>query len=251
MSGRNRKKTKEIRTASLIDVELIEILARELLSVCVAAIKQYGVDSSQLTRLCREAVAFPGQFPTASRLIKDADRLAELANEWAENTAYVDAAGRPKVIPIRGIEPSFACLVKKHFRRRAVETVLDFGLRTRVLERVGPSKIAQFGGCVLFAGNPNLMLVHAIQSIRSFLTTTIRNAASHETSIKTLPDRKASAVVPEVCAEEFVRFIRQAVINTVEMANRWLSAHGNGTKAKNGKTVKLGVHAYVFRDARR
>lgn len=249
MLGRNHSKAKHIGNVGAVDTEVIEVLAREFLSVCVAALKQYGVDSSRLTRLCKEAVELPGKIPTASRLIDDADRLAELATEWMENTAYIDAIGRPKVIPINGPEPSFACLVRKHFRCRQVRAVLEFGLRTRVLERVGAAKVGQFGGCVIFAGNPNLMLVHAIQSVRSFLGTTLRNASLKGSSFSTFPDRKASAVIPEGCTDEFVRIMRQSVINTVEMANRWLAARRNDTRVKNGKAVKMGVHAYVFRDA--
>ena len=249
MPRRSSGKGKTIGNVGLVDAEFIEILARELLSVCVAALKQYGVDSSSLTRLCRQAVEVPGKIPTASRLIDDADRLAVLAAEWMENSAYVDGIGRPKVLPIEGPNPSFSCLVRKHFHRRSVTDVLDIGLRTQVLERVGTAKVAQFGGCVIFAGNPNLMLVYAIQSVRSFLATTLRNAVSANASFATLPDRKAWAVVPEGCTEEFICVMRQAVINTVEMANRWLTARGAGTNPKRGRSVKMGVHAYVFRDA--
>lgn len=248
MSGRIRRHGQVNECHEGIDAEVIEALARELLAVCMAALRQYGVGSSRLKCLCKEAIEFPGRMTTASRLIDDADRLAELATEWMENTAYIDAIGRPKVIPIDGAEPSFNSLVKKHFRRRKVDAILDFGLRTQVLERVGIDKVAQFGGCVIFAGNPNLMLVHAIQSVSSFLGTTLSNASLNRSSFGRLPDRKASATIPEACTDEFVRVMRHTVINTVEMANRWLTAHRDGVRAKRMKAVKVGVHAYVFRE---
>ncbi len=47
MSDKKRR-AKDAVMMGRIDAEVSEILARELLAVCIAALKQYGVDSSRL-----------------------------------------------------------------------------------------------------------------------------------------------------------------------------------------------------------
>ena len=232
-----------------LDPEIREILAGEMLGVCISALKQYGISSGRLADLSNRAIARPGETPTASRLAKDVDQLAKLASVWMGSVEYVDDAGRPKVLPIRGTAPSFACLAKKFFGRRTLEEVVELGVKTQVLERVGDDKVAQFGGCVIFAGNPCLMLVHAIQSISCFLATTLVNATSNGSWATRLPDRKASAMIAAENVDKFFGVMRESIINTIEMANRWLMAHEEkNIKAYNSKAVKVGVHAYVFRE---
>jgi hypothetical protein len=243
-------KPREVKINNRIDTldpELKEVLAGEMLGVCISALTQYGISSGRLAELCNRAIARPGETPTASRLIKEAEQLAKLASAWMGSVEYVDDAGRPKVLPIRGSAPSFACLAKKFFGRRTLEEVMELGVKTQVLERVGDDKVAQFGGCVIFAGNPSLMLVHAIQSIRGFLATTLVNATSNGSWATRLPDRKASATIAAENVDRFVDVMRESIINVIEMGNRWLMAHEDKiTKASNSNAIKVGIHAYVF-----
>ena len=249
--AQKRRMKKIISATQDMDKALGERLAQELLSVCVAALKRYGIATPRLLKICTRAIAKPDQIPTTSKLFRNADSLAELVNEWTDRASYLDSSGRPKVLPVKGPAPSFAGLVKRHFGRCSVDFALRMGMKTQVLELVGKNKVAQTGGCVIFAGDPNLVLVHAIQSIRSFLGTIIANAAPRKArSLKALPDRKATAVIPEKCVDQFIAVMRPAIVNTAEMANRWLTARelkrGNGRRAV--RKVRVGVHSYVFRD---
>lgn len=227
---------------------VIDALATELLGVCMATLKQYGVSSNRLLALSRRTIASAGEIPTATSMFQDVDQLGELANEWADNPVYVDSSGRPKVLPISGSAPSLAALASQFFCGRTTEEILEMGCRMRILERIGKDKVAQFGGCVIFTGNPALMLMHAIQSVRWFLSTTLANA-SPNVPAKVLPDRKACSLVNQKDLPEFIRAMRQPIISLVETANRWLSARTPTTSTGDRqKAVRMGVHAYLFRD---
>lgn len=248
MTVKIRPKVKRRVAQTKMEAEVTDALARELLGVCMATLRRYGIDRRHLGRLAGEAIASGGEIPTTSKMFRDTDRLGDLANEWTENAAYVDRSGRPKVLPISGGEISFAALVAKYFRGRSTEEILEMGCRTRVLERVGTEKVAQFGGCVIFAGHPILMLVHAIQSVRWFLNTTVSNANPRGPS-KVLPDRKACTAVPADCLPEFIKVMRQPLINLVEMGNRWLAAHATARRTvRTEKKITMGIHAYLFHD---
>lgn len=226
---------------------ILNSLGGELLGVCMAALGEYGIKPAAIAHLAAKAATNGGETPTARALFADVDKLGDLANEWAENPDFLDSTGKPKILPIHGTGVSFAGLVDRFFPGRRLEEIIEMGCRTRVLERVGASKVAQFGGCVIFAGNPTLMLAHAIHSIRWFLTTTLVNAGRKE-SYSASPDRRACSQVPAELYEEFSKVMRQPLINLVEMGNRWLSARAPAPPEASGKTVAMGVHAYVFRD---
>ena len=226
--------------------QVLDSLGRELMGVCIAGLRRYGISSRRIAELTRESLASAGEIPTANEMFADVDRLGDLANEWTENPDYVDSSGRPRILPIRGRGRTFATLAHEHFPNRSIDTIIEMGCRTRVLERVSRDKVAQFGGCVIFAGNPMLMLAHAIHSVRWFLTTTLANAAQHGSALA-LPDRRACAKVPEQHLVEFMSVMREPLINLVEMGNRWLTARaGHHTGSK--KAVTVGIHAYLFKD---
>jgi hypothetical protein len=214
----------------------------------MAALKQYGVDARHMVRLAIDASVSNGEIPTASKLFRDVDRLGDLANEWTENPAYVDSTGRPKVLNINGRGTTFATLVRKYFGNRSVTKILEMGCNTRLLERVGKERVAQFGGCVMFTGHPVLMLVHAIHSVRWFLTTTVSNAGFQSPSVMVLPDRRACTAIPKEDLREFIATMRQPVISLVEMGNRWLTARAALRRKRKVKKITMGVHAYLFRD---
>ena len=250
-----RKKEKSIlskgKPSGLEDIagpEVTDALARELLGVCMATLGRYGVNANRLVELAVGAIDSQGEIPTASKLFQDVDRLGDLANEWTENPAYVDATGRPRTLPIKGAGPTFGNLVRKYFAGRPTNEVLDLGCRTRLLERIGDDRVAQFGGCVMFTGHPMLMLVHAIHSVRWFLATTLSNAGSQPPSTTILPDRRACTAVPEGDLHDFISVMRQPVISLVEMGNRWLSARATMKRPNKGKKIQMGVHAYLFKD---
>ena len=233
-----------------LDSEVGEALAKELLAVCISGLREYGFSALKLRDWSSQATVNGGKIPTTSKLTRDAELLGELATEWTENTMYVDESGRPKVLPIEGPLPSFSSLARKYFPGRDVHYVLEFGLKTRVLERVDNDKIAQFGACVIFAGNPTLMLAHAIQSIRGFLGTTLENASSNRARrLIPLPDRKASALISEGHLPEFIAVMRDSIVNTTEIANRWLAARElKPGRNKKAGALKVGVHAYLFHE---
>ena len=230
--------------------DVTDALARELLGVCMSTLGRYGVGAHRIAELAGAAIASDGEIPTASEMFQDTDRLGDLANQWTESPRYVDASGHPRVLPISGRSPSFASLVQRHFAGRPIEEILELGCRTRVLERIGTDRVAQFGGCVMFTGNPVLMLAHAILSVRWFLSTTLANASPPVPSFKILPDRRACTAVSEEDLPEFINVMRQPIISLVEMGNRWLAARPAVRRGKGkNKKIKMGVHAYVFRDS--
>ena len=223
-------------------------LAIELLCVCKAALGRYGMSAKRISKLVHEVDELSNQTPIAERLFFDLNSLGELANEWAEN--YVDASGRPRIIPIIGRGNTFASLVRKYFGARRLNEILKLACSTRVIETLGANKVAQLNAGVMLTGKPVLLLARAILSVRWLLATAENNGREASGNVNFWPERLACGVVSDKCFSEFAEMMRPQIANLANMSNRWLAKHAvTGIRGnKNQKTKFVGLHAYVFRD---
>ena len=230
-------------------VELRNALAGELLAVCVSVLKGHGLSAHEILHLSRKATKWSDGATATTKLFQDISDLGQMVSEWTENPAYVDSVGRPKVLPIFAGRQSFKSLVRKYFKARSVTEILQLGYRTRVIEPVGSDRVGHLGACVLLTGNPLLLLGHAVRSIRWFLGTARYNAQVQQNVLSTWPERQTFSELSEDQFQEFVKFVREPIINLTEMSNRWLMARTTRQRP-HGRTkrIMMGVQAYVFRD---
>ncbi|HVA41819.1 MAG TPA: hypothetical protein VNF49_14215 [Candidatus Binataceae bacterium] len=225
-------------------------LGAELLAVSAAALRPYGLDAEEILRSRGGVASSGGRTPVARKLFQDVYALGELATEWTENASYVDKAGQPRVLPIRGKTASFASLARKHFGRRSVLRVLEFAEQTRVVERVGTDQVAQINACVMLTGNRLLMLARAVLSVRWLLGAAQANGRATSEHAELWPDRQAYAVVPKEHFEAFADQMRPQLYNLADVTNRWLTKHAvrDQPRIVGSKSGLVGVHAYVFHE---
>ncbi len=223
-------------------------LAREMLAVCMDTLKRHGFTKTQLASLAKEVVESSNEIPVSTKLFEDVSNLGKLANSWAEDPSYVDESGRPRVIPIRGSAPSFSSLAQSYFPGRSVAEIIRIGIEARVLERVGRYSVGHLGPCVLLTGNRTLLLGHAVRSIKWFLGTAYYNARDPEGTRCPWPERQAFAELPEGDFAEFLKVMREPIVNLTEMSNRWLMGRAAIPRHATGRKITMGVQAYIFRD---
>jgi hypothetical protein len=233
-----------------LPVRLEEILATELLSVCLAALRPYGVDPQKALRSQLSREASVAQTPVARRLFQDADRLGDLANEWTENPQFIDQSGRPLVLPIRGRGPTFETLIRRYFGPKRLRDILELAIQTRVVERVGRDRVAHVNSCVMLTGHRVLLLARAVLSVQWMLAGAENNGLPLKEQSDLLPERMACAYISKERVTEFSSLMLPHLFNVVDMANRWLSEHMVRDRSKEAQdhTRLVGVHAYVFRE---
>jgi hypothetical protein len=247
-SSRSRHKALKRKGKQSVRVE--EILASELLSVCLAAMRPYGVDPRKALRSQVARDASLAQTSVARRLFQDADRLGDLANEWTENSQFVDQSGRPMVLPIRGRGATFETLVRRYFGPKRLREILELAIQTRVVERVGRDRVAHVNSCVMLTGHRVLILARAVLSVQWMLAGAENNSLPPDEQSDLLPERMACAYIPKERVTEFSSLMLPHLFNVVDMANRWLSEHMVRDRPKEAQdhTRLVGVHTYVFRE---
>jgi hypothetical protein len=227
-----------------------ELLARELLSVCVATMHRYGVDPKKVLRALLTSGDWTAQTFLAKVLFHNADRLGDLTNEWNENPRFLDQSGRPMVLPLRGSGATFETLVRKYFGPKRLTEILEFALHTRVVERIGPDQVAPVNKCVMLTGDRVLLLARAVLSVQWLLSSAENNGISQNEPSKSLPERMACGYIPKECVAEFSSLMRPHLYNVLDMGNRWLSEHTvrDAPEGAEDRAALVGLHAYVFRE---
>lgn len=229
---------------------LPELLARELIGVCMATLKSHGLKGSRLAALATEAAMAEGAHVTSSTaVLAESQRLAELTNKWVEDPGYRDETGRPAVLPLAEHRSrSFAALAREFFHDRTVEEVLNLGCEARVIERVGQTKVALLNSTVLFTGNALPILAYAIRSVRRLLRTAEFNRRANASALENWPDRTSYVAVSEKDFREFVRVFRPQISELIESSNRWLSQRANRQRQGRRMSRVAGLQAFIFRE---
>jgi hypothetical protein len=224
-------------------------LARELIGVCLAALKSYGLDETSFVHLAREATAqsVPAT-PFSARLLSDTEQLAKAINGWGEEPRYLDATGQPAVLPIAGAKPCFADLAGEFFPKRDIMDVVRLGCSTHVMERVGTDKVARISSAVLFPGNSVLTLANTVRTVRWLLGTADHNRRLRAGEALGFPDRSAHVEIPAGDFAKFVAMVRPQISGLLEMCDRWLLQRSQLPNGRSGKKRLAGIQVFVFRE---
>jgi hypothetical protein len=224
-------------------------LARELIGVCLQALKTYGLDSRKLLHLAGAAAGVrPPTILPSARLLSDAEQLAKTINRWGEDSRFMDATGQPAVLATAGADPCFADLSREFFPKRNVLDVVTLGCKTHVMERVGVDKVARINSAVLFPGNSVLTLAHTVRTVRWLLGTAHYNRQVRVDSVLGFPDRSAHVEISADDFSEFVTMIRPQISGLLEMSDRWLFQRSRTPKSRHQKKRLAGIQVFVFRE---
>jgi hypothetical protein len=232
------------------DERLRELLARELIGVCMATLKSHGLSGDRLAELAASAAReSSGQIASTNAVLEESRRLAELTNKWVEDPAYRDATGRPAVLSIQARRRcSFAALAGEFFPERSLAEVVTIGCDARVIERIGRDKVALLSSTVLFTGSSLPILAYSIRSIRRLLGTAEFNRHADAAALENWPDRTSYVEVSDEDFHEFVRVFRPQISELIESSNRWLFQRSGLSRNRQKQKRIAGLQVFIFRE---
>lgn len=232
------------------DERLQELLARELIGVCMATLKSHGLSGRRLAELAAGAANETStQIASTTAVLAESQRLAEVTNKWVEDPAYRDVTGRPAVLPIQSRKAcSFAALVREFFPERSVADVVTIGCDARVIERIGRDKVALLNSTVLFTGSSLPILAYSIRSIRRLLSTADFNRRADAAALENWPDRTSYVDVSDEDFREFVRVFRPQISELIESSNRWLFQRSGLSRNRRKRKRIAGLQVFIFRE---
>jgi hypothetical protein len=214
------------------DMVIRDALAIELLTACAVALKTYGLSSTRLAALAREALAGKSKRKSSARAVLEAaQQLSEMIAKWGEHPAF-----------------SFKARATEFFPDYSTTDVVEFACEANAMERVGQDKVARLNDCVVFTGNSFLILAHSVRTVRRFLSTANFNRKPRIAIANGRPDRTSCGLISDRDFSEFIRVMRPQISDMLEMSNRWLSQRAGITRNRGKRKKLAGVQAFLFRD---
>src|ERR1039457_6813932 len=231
------------------DIAIRDILALELLTACMVALKTYGLRDTKLAELARKAVTGKAaSMNSATIVLEAAQQLSEMIAKWGEHPLYLDKSGRPAILDINGRKPSFRSLAKEFFPKYSLSDVVTFGCKANAMERIGQHKVARLNDCVVFTGNSLLILAHSVRTARRFFSTANFNRKRGIALAEGRPDRTSCGQISQKDFSEFIRVMRPQISDLVEMSNHWLGQRATRTVNRPKDKRIAGVQAFLFHE---
>jgi hypothetical protein len=114
-------------------------------------------------------------------LLRDWGLLGAILLEWSREPEYLDHAGKPRVLAIRGPKASFESLARQFLPHTPLEEVVEMACETaEVVIRPG-ARIALLGGVMVsHVKSPERALAFVVTQIDQLLQTTVHNFAKNQ-----------------------------------------------------------------------
>ena len=222
-------------------------LGREVMGVCAESLAQFDAALS-----LEFATVRPVKTARCARsLLTDAGAAARVNTRWLQTPDYLDASGRPNVIPVRGKAPSFQALCRDLGLASRWKRLFDFSCTFGLSERRGTNRIAYVSDVYLLTGNPTMVLARAAVTIERYMRTCIHNAKSERDVGESLGDITTEV---KLSRAEFLRLsqaTRRSMAGFIESTDRHLltGIARDVNKRRSPKTYRWsGVTAFAFRD---
>lgn len=226
----------------------LEPLAIELFGVVRGALTQYGLSPAQQRRLFQKAQRSKAVTRASDPLLLEFRALGDLVATWREDTPYVDATGKPRVLDIKGRGATFEALCKQFLPDKSVEEVVALACRTTSVGTLAGGRIALYGDTLVdISRNQEGALAQTICHITRIFDTCLHNVQRVQDD--GLAGRLERLVNQEMSPEDFERFqqlIRPQLHDICERVDRMLqlSVRQKTRKAKKVGTAGMGIYVY-------
>lgn len=251
MASRKRALSKRKLAPSRVTspVNQLELLAMEVYAILCRALTLYGISQARQRALFKKSCAHVGKITAVSaQLLEQFRNVSELLTTWLQELPYVDATGRPKVLPIRGRGATFESLARQFLPKRSLDEVVALACQAGTVDKLSGGRIAIYGDPMInIAENPEATLAQAICHITNIVQTVEFNAkrGRKDRSSGRLERIVNAPLTPEQ-AEIFSKLMRPLLDTLSEHADRILKKLTRGQTRDKRRLAGGGIGIYVY-----
>jgi hypothetical protein len=244
---------KRLRASSQIQPsgKVQEELAVELYTRLRLALVEIGVTRTQLRRAVERSWRL-SRAPTVSGPIMSTTRgIGWILDQWSRKAGYLDTAGKPRVLAIRGPGATFESLARRALPHMSVEAVVALTLElAEVAERPG-GKIALLGSILVkVSKSADRHLAHLVRQLDQLLTTSVHNRRA---TLKGVPGGRMERNVIGLLAKgeypSFMQEVRPQVYELLTLFDAYLEKRGPKTAAELKSASAVSLSMYVNEEA--
>ena len=240
--------TMRARRAHKAGLEPLEGLAAELYGVVGAALSAYGLPAEAQQRLFAESLGGREVARKSSVLLDRFRRLADLVSTWHAESSYLDAAGKPKVLKLRGEGATFETLARAHLPELKLEQAVELACQSACVGRRGGDRIASFGDVTVDLSPVRLVtLAQAIGHIRQIVDTFLHNIDIPSGDKRRRIERMVHGILDVGDFAQFHQTVRPQIHDLCERVDGILKTSAK-RRPPAGARGTAGIGVYVYFD---
>jgi hypothetical protein len=171
--------------------------------------------------------------------------LAAILLEWSREPQYLNDAGMPRVLSIRGREGSFENLARKFLPKLRTQDVIRMACETAEVDILPGERIALLGGIMVsHAKSAERTLALAVSQIDQLLTTMVHNFESSRSGRGAgRMQRMAKGVIARGDFDAFMRELRPQIYDLLLRVDAAAEKYRpkNARALRNATAVSVGV----------
>jgi hypothetical protein len=178
------------------------------------------------------------------------NRAARVLGGWTRNPEFLDADGRPRVLPLQDAEPSFASLVRRHSGDMPVRAVLDELLRVGAVRRHEDGRI-ELVARVFLPRRSEVDKIDLLGSDVADLVTTIDHNIQHGDTDPRFQRKVMYRNVPLDALPAFRELSGREAMALLVQLDRWLAPRaddGERRAAQGVPVTRVGLGIYYFEE---
>lgn len=206
---------------------------------------RHNAISPMAVRACRTAMANARPLDAAND--GELATLGLVLDAWHRDRRYLTSRGRPKAVPLLGTPPSVEALIRLQGRQLDAVELARRLQSLRLIEPTSHNRYRPTGDAALVSRYGPTVLQYVARCLTALLETVGHNIQSGPSSPPLLERIAEVPTLPIECLESFRQFTGSQGSAFTRIINDWLETRrARGSSARKGKTVRAGVHLYVY-----
>lgn len=228
-------------------------IAQELLEPLLSFLQQAGISQTEASKAFRSAWNKSKKkkaSPISLESLKDPQPYVDLVATWSRNSVYLNKAGLPRDLPLRGLN-GFASMVRKVAPKLEPKKALLLLHAYGNVERLTDGKVRLIKPFFHIKSESRLafepsvrFLLDAARNVKASL----RDAAPHKgVAFQTQSFWRTvdSKNVPQVRRKAYLAFVKELSLTFLQDIDDWLSENSQH-KASNSKTGRIGLGLFTI-----
>jgi Family of unknown function (DUF6502) len=241
-TGRGARRSRDRSSA-------LDARAREAVTRFVRVLARTGCSPVEIARQVERAGReVPRSWLRNTRAqVRAMDAAAHALTIWYSDPSYVDARGKPRVLPIHGSGPSLEALARRADPALGPSEILPHLLRPKALRRLRRGFLPPSDRVLWFRGSGDPYHSRSVQGLLAMLRTLEHNGRSARTTPGWFEAFAVNPRFPVSARPAFDERIRRMGMRLLSHVD--VDMHRRERRRKKGeRTVPLGVGIYLFEE---
>lgn len=244
-----KRRSPRLRVAAR-DRQMREDLAVEVFTMIRLAMDEFGVRGAGLKRVLARSQKTSRVPRVSGPILRDSIGLGVLLLEWSKDAMYLDAHGKPRVLPIEGPGPSFEGLARKHLPKNSLKEAVRLACATAEVSKVRGGKIALLGGVMVkfMRSNDTLFQAHFVRQVSQLVRTLLHNRRTPSQRDSPRLERLVTGIISPSDVRQIIREFKPQIYDLFQRIESAMDVRLPQTARKMKKATALSVGLFVSQE---